>query len=138
MAKGGQINAGHRMTALYEIELSPSALSTPGADVGVVTTHWTVPDTRLPAELTQPITTGSFAPDWTSAPSWFQLDAVVAQYAETLRGSPWIKGSLADVDNVARALPAELASDADVRELLGLIDTAAKTPGASPVVQGER
>jgi Ca-activated chloride channel family protein len=137
-AKGAQINAGHRMTALYEIELSPSAQAVPGARVGTVTAHWTVPEARTPAEMTHPITTASFASDWTSASSWFRLDAVVAQYAETLRGSPWIKGSLADVANVAHALPADLAKDADVRELIGIIDQASRAPGASPVATGER
>lgn len=138
MAKGAQINAGHRMTALYEIELSPAAQAVPGANIGTVTAHWTVPDSRTPAETTHPFTTASFATDWTSASSWFRLDAVVAQYAETLRGSPWIKGSLVDVANVAHALPADLAKDEDVRELIGIIDRAAHIPGAAPVATGER
>lgn len=137
-AKGGQINAGHRMTALYEVELSPAAQVTPGAPLGVVTTRWTRPDIDVPVEVSEPMTTDRLAAEWGSASAWFRLDAVVAQYAETLRGSPWIRGTLADVAVAARALPTELARDPDVVELVDLVDQASRAPGPVIPVQGER
>lgn len=124
-ADGGEIGAGHQVTALYEVELTPAA-DLPGTKLGGVTLHWTDPDLRQPVELSEPITTDRLAGSWDAAPGHFRLDAVVAQYAEALRGSPWAKASLADIAGEARRLPSDLRADPDVAELVTLIDQAAR------------
>jgi Ca-activated chloride channel family protein len=120
---GGEIGAGHQVTALYEVDLAPAATSVPSAALGSVIMRWTDPDTKVPTELTQPITMDLLSHTWDTTAPRFRVDAVVAQYAEALRGSPWA-ASLEDVAVAAKALPAEMQSDPDVREFESLLDQA--------------
>ena len=113
----------------YEVELAPEAAnatteSTVPMAIGTVTLHWTDVDARTPAELAAPITTDLFTP-WSQASERLRLDAVVAQYAEVLRASPWTTATLDDVVSEAHRLPVSLREDPDVDELVQLIDRAA-------------
>lgn len=117
---GGQVNAGHTITALYELTLTPAALSDPAATLGTAGMKWTDPNSKAVQGIVQPITTTSIAPSWDSAPARLQLDATVAQYAEVLRRSPYATATMADVANRADALPASIRSDHDVAEFIEL------------------
>ncbi len=65
---------------------------------------------------------GSFS----QAPARYRLQAVVAEFAEILRGSFWAKESrLADLIPLADGLAQELQGDELVEELAGLIRKAA-------------
>jgi hypothetical protein len=58
----------------------------------------------------------------------FQLDVLVAQYAEVLRESVWAEQAGSDLGDVAfwsRGLTQMLPGDEDVAELVGLVERAA-------------
>jgi hypothetical protein len=72
-------------------------------------------------EISRAIAKGDFATQFETASPRFQLDAVVAEYAEILRGSYWAQGAnLADVARDAQRIAAYLPQDADVQEFAQL------------------
>lgn len=116
----GEIGAGHTVTALYEIK---PILDSNGR-IGVTTLRWRDSVSNEVRELAQPITLNELASTFELSNPRFQLDVVVAQYAEVLRESIWAQQTgtrLSDLaawgDHLVRVLP----EDEDVRELAGLM-----------------
>lgn len=121
----GEIGAGHSVTALYELKLAPDA--DPSAQALQVSLRYVDLQTAAVQEINRTISVAEFAPTFEQASPRFQLNAVVAEYAEILRNSYWAKGNslfrlLPDVERVGQLLP----QDADVQEFVRLVGRAAQ------------
>jgi Ca-activated chloride channel homolog len=120
----GEIGAGHSVTALYEVRLAEEASEAqPALTVHVRYSH---PETAEIQEVAQSIGRRDFATTFAETSPYFQLDAVVAEYAEILRHSYWAQGNdlmslLRDIFRIADTLP----EDADVQEFARLATEAA-------------
>lgn len=119
----GAIGAGHHVTALYEVRLIDGVRGS----LGDVRLRWTDPDTREPVESKAPISTQQLVDRFSDGDPYFQLAAVVAEWAEVLRQSPWAEGqSLASVAEAADALPPSLFEDRDAADFVSLTRMAAR------------
>ena len=120
----GEIGVGHSVTALYEIKFQAKARESDEALTVYV--RYQDPDSGEVTEVSRSMTRAEFAPAFEDASPRFQLDAVVAEYAEILRDSYWAKGSsLAGVAEEARRVAKVLPRDPDVVEFAGLVERAA-------------
>jgi len=92
----GEIGAGHRVTALYEIELSGNAAG------NLLTVHlrYKLPDGETDIPLDIPIGLNALADTFSARSERFQFTVGVAEFAEILRESPYVNTSLADVENI--------------------------------------
>jgi len=124
----GEIGVGHSVTALYEVKFQPEA---PAPEVAMtVRVRYEDPDTGEVTEIARSIARSDFAPAFDEASARFQLDAVVAEYAEILRQSYWAKdSSLEDVAWEARRIAEYLPRDPDVAEFTGLVERASRIAG---------
>ena len=123
----GEIGAGHSVTALYELKLRPDAAG-PLAEVRL---RYQDPDSDNITEMSRTLESDALASRFEDADPRFQLAAVVAEYAELLRGSYWaLEGSLAqtsaEADRVQRLIP----FDADVAEFANLVALSASRDSA--------
>ncbi len=85
----GEIGAGHEVTALYEVTLTDSAARLGGEDLATVTLRWREPGATSFSELPGVLPATVLSPTFKDSSARFQLDVVVAAYAEVLRNSPW-------------------------------------------------
>jgi Ca-activated chloride channel family protein len=134
---GGEIGAGHTVTALYEIKYLDGAK--PGR-VATVSVRYKNPDASEDAEareVSREINSGEFARSFDAANADFRLAAAVAEFAEILKKSFWAQGSrFSDVMPVIREVLNQRPNDADVIELLDLVSKANKiSPDEVPVPQ---
>jgi Ca-activated chloride channel family protein len=119
----GEIGVGHSVTALYELKFHPEASAYDPAMTVYV--RYEDPDTGEVLEINRRIAKADFAPSFRDASIRFQLAAVVAEYAEILRGSYWAReSSLVDVAWEARRIAEYLPHDANVVEFVGLVERA--------------
>ncbi|MFC1543120.1 von Willebrand factor type A domain-containing protein [Candidatus Neomarinimicrobiota bacterium] len=105
----GEIGAGHRVTALYEIELF-------GYGAGqLLTVHlrYKLPDGGIDIPLDVPVTFDALADTFSASSQRFQFTVGVAEFAEVLRGSPYVNTSLMDVENIV----SQAASGGDDRDV---------------------
>ncbi len=120
----GEIGAGHSVTALYEIKLADDV--NPAEVAMTVRVRYEHPDTTEVTELENSIAPGQFAASFTETSPRFQLDAVVAEYAEILGDSYWAReGNLTDLALEARRIAEYLPQDEDVQEFATLVWQAA-------------
>lgn len=113
---GGEIGAGHTVTALYEVE-PQSSLTGPLATVRV---RYKEPDGQTARELAFPFERTALQPTFVAATAGFRFAAAVTEFAEILRRSKHSQGArFDDVLAVGRA-----ASDGseEKAELLTLVD----------------
>ena len=116
----GEVGAGHSVTALYEVKLHD------GADgvLGTVFLRYEDPDTGEVTELRRDLLRNELAASFEDASPRFQLAAVVAEYAEVLRGSYWAiwdrEGTLGAVAREAARLAQLIPEDNDVVEFAAL------------------
>ncbi|MCJ7551918.1 MAG: von Willebrand factor type A domain-containing protein [Anaerolineae bacterium] len=118
----GELGPGHSVTALYEVKFQADA--DPPATALTVHLRWEDPDTREVTEIDLGIAQADLSVEFEESDPRFQLMAVVAQYAETLRESTWAKDAGTtldevshDADRVAELLP----RDEDVQEFAQLV-----------------
>ncbi len=111
----GEIGAGHRVTALYEIELVEGG----SENLGTVHLRYKLPDGETDIPIDVPLSIAEFADSFSQASDRFRFTAGVAEYAEILRDSPHVATNL----NVVEALIASslIGSDERDTELLDLI-----------------
>ncbi|MBM4118995.1 DUF3520 domain-containing protein, partial [bacterium] len=139
----GEIGAGHRVVALYEIKLSGEAeRSVDGrADrnqplgLGVLRFRYEKPEQDRRAgevvELERRLTTADLSVELSRAAARLRLAALAAEFAEILRGSYWARDSrLADLVRPAARLAEELRGDEAARELARLVERAARLADA--------
>ena len=120
----GEIGAGHAVTALYEVKFADEV--DPNATAMTVFVRYADPDTEEVTEISETISQAAFVSQFTEASPRFQLDAVVAEYAEVLRESYWAQNnSLANLVPDAQRIAEYFPQDADVQEFAGLVSQAA-------------
>lgn len=96
----GEVGSGHSVTALYELRLRDDApLDGPAATVFV---RYRDPDDGETHEVSQSIYIEDFAEDTTGASESFRWAAAVAEWAEVLRLSPYVRGT--DLANITATL----------------------------------
>ncbi|HUT29982.1 MAG TPA: von Willebrand factor type A domain-containing protein [Sedimentisphaerales bacterium] len=127
---GGEVGAGHSVTALYELKLWPDKTGT----AATTYVRYKDADTDEVTEFKRSISTQDFADTvfkfvydgFDSNVSFdFRLAAVAAEFAEILRKSYWAKGAkLSDTLTRAQSLLHQRPGDADVIELVDLISKA--------------
>jgi len=134
---GGEIGAGHSVTALYELKLWPDK-------EGVAATtyvRYKHADTSAVTEFKSPMAVEDFSKSFEDSSSEFKLAATVAEFAEILRKSYWAKGATLDrVLERAQQLSIEFQDDTDVIELVDLISKAKqlmKKADVEPTETGE-
>jgi Ca-activated chloride channel family protein len=107
---GGEIGAGHRVTALYEIELLADA----GVALGTVHLRYKLPDGSADIPFDVPMSRDALC----SATRRHYFTQSVSEYAEILRASPYVSTNLSEVEEQLR-LYHDPSDDRDV-ELLEL------------------
>jgi Ca-activated chloride channel family protein len=144
LVDGGEVGAGHRVTALYEVVLSGEQLTLPdgapalsdgeksdlmpeiAADELVrVRIRYKQPGAqdKDPAyETVRSLKPADMAKSAEAADDDFKWAAAVATFAEVLRNSPF--ASRTELDKVATLLTAQKELDSDRREFAGLFDQA--------------
>ena len=109
----GEVGAGHSVTALYELKLHEGA-SGPMAQMFV---RYEDRRSGKVTEIGKIFYTGQLLTSMEQASARFQLDTVVAEYAEILRDSHWTQnGSLKDVRALTQHVNRLLPNDPDVAE----------------------
>lgn len=119
----GEIGAGHEVTALYEIKLKE--------DVGrrdllaTLRLRYRSKATGEVVESAVDLTRRNISRRWENASPALRLSAVVAEFAEILKGSYWAKdGSLYRLEQRAAVVAADFHSDREVQDLVTLIGQA--------------
>lgn len=85
----GEIGAGHRVSAVYELRLATAAQHR--AQLGTLTLRYESATDNLTHELQQPIRQRDLAATWGEASPSLRLAVLVAELAEILRGSYWAR-----------------------------------------------
>jgi Ca-activated chloride channel family protein len=113
---GGDVGAGHSVTALYEVKLWPGKTGR----IAKVTVRYKKPDAWFAAEVARQISTSDVDGRFESASPSFKLAACAAEFAEILRGSSWAKNNrLSDALALARQCQGQIEDRAGSRELRG-------------------
>ncbi len=81
----GEIGAGHSVTALYEVQLTPRADRS--GKVASLHLRYRVPVTGVLQETIHDLRASELVADWKNASPGFRLASLVVEFAETLRGS---------------------------------------------------
>ncbi|MCA9976795.1 MAG: von Willebrand factor type A domain-containing protein [Anaerolineales bacterium] len=120
----GEIGAGHSVTALYEVKLADEF--DPTAAAMTIYVRYADPESGEVTEISNAIAAGQFAASFTEASPRFQLDAVVAEYAEILRDSYWAQeNDLSSIVTDAQRIAEYFPGDEDVQEFAQLVSSAA-------------
>ena len=119
----GEIGSNHSVTALYELKLRHGAWGR----IGTVRIRYQNPgansDTKEVVEVSREIQRDQLATRFRDTSHSFQLAAVVAEYAEILRGNYWAQdGSLYDVAAEARRVRQLLPEQPGVAEFAELAE----------------
>lgn len=113
---GGEIGAGHSVTALYEVKLFDNA----SGPIATATVRYKHDERDEFLEVSKEFATRDVT-EWERAPADMRLAANVAEFAELLKESYWAKGGGYDpVLDEVKELVAE-TDDNDVLDLAGLI-----------------
>ncbi|MFI8517112.1 von Willebrand factor type A domain-containing protein [Streptomyces sp. NPDC085481] len=130
---GGEIGAGHTVTALYAVRLRPGS----SGRVATATVRWLDPASRAPHERSGSVDSGALtAPIWGAGHDSLQLTAIAAYFADRLRGGE-LPGAPALSSLAARASAlAERARSASVRELAEAIRQADGLGGSADPYAG--
>lgn len=127
---GGEIGAGHSVTALYEIKLKRQPKHDRQGNIGVIYIRHKNPDDFEVTENSFGVDRSVFARTFNSCSPQFRLAAAAAEFAEILRKSYWAKGSsLEDVLAVVKDVNRDWEND-DIIELMHLISKADKIQSA--------
>ncbi len=120
---GGEVGAGHSVTALYELKLWPDKKDT----VATTYVRYKHPDNRAVTEFKSSIGKKDLNESFKESSKEFKLAATVAEFAEILRKSYWAKGtSLDKLLERAQQLNREFKDNPDVIELVDLVSKAKK------------
>jgi len=118
---GGEIGAGHEMTALYEIQMEPSRRSN---RLGTISIRFKDADGYEVDEVACFIEPRVFNRRFDDCSPQFKLAAAAAEFAEIMKGSPWSRNSsLASVYRLGRDIANEWYSP-EVGEFLKLVELA--------------
>ena len=119
----GEVGAGHTVTALYELKLNGEG----EGPLATVYLRYQDPDTADVTEISREFHRSELSAAFEITSPRFQLDAVVAEYAEILRESYWAQGSsLKEVREMANRISGFLPDDSDVADFVSLVTQAAR------------
>jgi Ca-activated chloride channel family protein len=118
----GDINAGHSVTALYEVVLTRDAYRTDDP-FATVRLRWADAETGDVVEIDGDVSSRVLASRFSRTNEHFQLAATVAAYAEVLRDSRYVVADLEDVLDEAEAI--ELRTD-EFEEFVELVRRAVR------------
>jgi Ca-activated chloride channel family protein len=117
-----EIGAGHSVTALYEIKLHSGA----SGEIATVHLRWQNPDTYRVEEISETFTSRELENSFRRADEYFQMDVLVAEFAEILRDSYWAEdSSFAEVYDYAHSLSNRLEL-AEFYEFIELVEIASQ------------
>ena len=115
----GEVGAGHRVTALYEVELTDETLP---HRLVKATMRYREPNSKEHIEVIGAITRGEIKEEFKKTTASYQLAAVAAAFAEVLRNSDHVKGlTLEEIYGEARRVAEVLNDREDVKELSEMI-----------------
>jgi len=118
----GEVGAGHSVTALYEIV--PAEQAGQGSAVTVYL-RWLDPDTGEATEINESMDADEVFASFEDASPRFQLDVVVAGFADRLGDGGWAQNvTWPDLHAQAERIAEYLPEDADVQALADLITQA--------------
>lgn len=113
---GGEIGAGHSVTAIYDVVLK----KTDASPLTVRIRHKRPLGNDPSAESAFPMTTASFAKSFEASDASFRLAVAVMGFAEVLRESPHAKEwTLAKVESIAKTAAVVPAEQSELLELIG-------------------
>ena len=116
----GEIGAGHRVTALYELELAPGGPS----NLGTVHLRYKMPNGETDFPMDVPISRDDLVGSFSQASDRFRFTAGVAEYAEIVRESPYVQTPLLAVESlIAASLTGSDDRDTELLELIRLLQT---------------
>lgn len=122
---GGEVGAGHAVTALYIVRLRPGVRS--GDHVADVDVRWQDPVTRRPSEASNEVSVGDLAGGFGSADPHLRLAYAAAFFAEILKSTQYATGvGLSNLEAIAADANEEL-NDPKVDELVRAIGSAVRT-----------
>ncbi len=134
----GEIGAGHQVTALYEIKMKEEFLGSRGKIAGTVRVRQEGPahDAKRAGKVTESAL-GFFDPrasiDRDPANDHLMVQALVAEFAEILRGSFWAKGNqIQNLVPIADELARKMSQDEQVQNLAKMIRKAASLSAEKP------
>lgn len=115
---GGEIGAGHQVTALYEVVLHKHRKA---ADLGTVYIRYKNPQMDEVTEIRTPIRHNMFCSEFRYSSDDFKLAVASAEFAEILRESVWARGSnLSDVRDVLDEIDRDDRQIAELKNLINL------------------
>ncbi|WP_329350825.1 VWA domain-containing protein [Streptomyces sp. NBC_01261] len=122
---GGEIGPGHTVTALYAVRTRPGA----DGHLATASVRWLDPNTRAPHEESGQLETDALHDSLSSAPNTFQVTAVAAYFADTLRSPEDSAGTLPGNPGLGQLATrahtlAKKTEDKDVRQLAEAINEA--------------
>jgi Ca-activated chloride channel family protein len=124
----GEIGAGHSVTVLYEVELTPRAMEQSAGKIASLHLRYRVPVTGELQETVRDLRPADLAADWKDASPGFRLASLVVEFAETLRGSSHA-GDLRQILRRAQRVVGELKNHpraTDIAEFTRLVETAVR------------
>ena len=114
----GEVGAGHAVTALYEVKFHEGA----EGQMATINIRYEDPNGGDVREISREFYRSNLSSRFEEASPRLQLDAVVAEYAEVLRGSYWAQdSSLEEVRSQAQRVGTLLPDDPDVAEFVDLV-----------------
>jgi len=127
---GGEVGAGHQVTALYEIKLQKNISS---EKVATVTLRYKYPDAEEKViEVSRSVRANEFHDDFNYASPDFKLATAVAEFSEILRKSYWAQdGNIAAVLQTLQQLPLDYRNNPEIIELMNLVSKAGKIKNIS-------
>jgi Ca-activated chloride channel family protein len=122
----GDINAGHSVTALYEVSLTRDAYRVDDA-FATVRLRWTDAESGRVEEIEGNVGTGLLSDSFADTDAEFQLVSSVAAYAEVLRESRWVRGlDLDEILDEVEQLPWREIDDEAADEFVHLLERAVR------------
>ncbi|MEJ2722558.1 MAG: DUF3520 domain-containing protein, partial [bacterium] len=115
---GGEVGAGHEVTALYELILHDSRRR---ADIGTIAVRWTDPDRGEVTEVNQNVTLDRKSLAFRESRPELRLAVVASRFGELLKGTVYAsETSLEELYQMAQSLTEELGGE-QTHELADLI-----------------
>ncbi|MCP4304041.1 MAG: DUF3520 domain-containing protein [bacterium] len=122
----GDLNAGHSVTALYEVSLTRDAYRVDDS-FATVRLRWTDAESGRAEEIEGTVGTGLLSDSFADTSPEFQLVSSVAAYAEVLRDSRWVRGlDLDEVLDEVEQLPWRDIEDDAAEEFADLLEQAVR------------
>ncbi len=131
---GGEVGAGHSVTALYELKLWPEKKG----KIATTYVRYKNAETGAVIEFKSEFNSSQINRNFDDSSKQFRLAATAAEFAEILRSSYWAKGAtLEPVLQQAQTLAGEFKGNADVIELVDLVSKAKQLMLKSPAQPAE-